>query len=158
ACFCMCALRVSLISVSAVIISGSKTVSTVTSAPIRLAKATPCWTALPASSDPSVGIRIWVYIRLSSIYRSVLRCICKKENSLFGAIAHDKAGGLSLDRPGRREAVQHWCNTKLGQIVLCASCANSTGSSTLNSLRIMRHAVAAHKVEHRGEGITGYAG
>ena len=32
------------------------------SAPIRLAKAMPCWIAFPASSDPSVGIRMLVYI------------------------------------------------------------------------------------------------
>src|ERR1700739_790561 len=34
-------------------------------APIRLAKAMPCWTAFPASSEPSVGIRMLVYIALS---------------------------------------------------------------------------------------------
>ena len=44
------------------VMGGGKTVSMETLAPIRLAKATPCWTAFPASSDPSVGIRIWVYI------------------------------------------------------------------------------------------------
>jgi hypothetical protein len=38
------------------------TVSTVTLAPIQLAKAIPCRTAFPASSDPSVAIRILVYI------------------------------------------------------------------------------------------------
>jgi hypothetical protein len=27
----------------------------------------PCWTAFPASSDPSVGISMLVYIALSSI-------------------------------------------------------------------------------------------
>src|SRR5208282_1239692 len=27
----------------------------------------PCWTAFPASSDPSVGIRMWVYIVLSLV-------------------------------------------------------------------------------------------
>src|SRR5215472_13157418 len=35
--------------------SGGKTARMVILAPIRLAKATPCWTAFPASSDPSVG-------------------------------------------------------------------------------------------------------
>jgi hypothetical protein len=41
--------------------------STVTLALIRLAKAIPCWTALPASADPSVGIRMLVYIAFSLI-------------------------------------------------------------------------------------------
>jgi len=30
-----------------------------------LGQGTPCWTAVPASFDPSVGIRIWVYIASS---------------------------------------------------------------------------------------------
>ena len=45
---------------------GARTVSAVTFAPIRLASAMPCRTALPASSDPSVGIRMLVYIAVSS--------------------------------------------------------------------------------------------
>jgi hypothetical protein len=36
----------------------------VTLAPIRLARATPCWTAFEENSDPSVGIRMLVYIAL----------------------------------------------------------------------------------------------
>jgi hypothetical protein len=35
-------------------------------APIRLAKAMPSWTSFPGNSDPSVGIRMWVYIVPSS--------------------------------------------------------------------------------------------
>jgi hypothetical protein len=42
-------------------------VSAVVLAPIRLAKAMPCWTAFPAGSDPSIGIRILVYIILSFV-------------------------------------------------------------------------------------------
>ena len=34
----------------------------VTLAPIRLANAIPCWTAFAASYDPSVGIKILVYM------------------------------------------------------------------------------------------------
>jgi hypothetical protein len=36
-------------------------------APIRLAKAMPCWTAFSASSEPSVGIKMLVYIALSFV-------------------------------------------------------------------------------------------
>jgi hypothetical protein len=35
---------------------GGKTVNTVTLAPIRLAKAMPCWTAFSASSDPRIRV------------------------------------------------------------------------------------------------------
>ena len=48
--------------------NGSKTVSAVTFAPIRLAKAMPCSTAFPASSDPSVGMRMLVYIDASWLF------------------------------------------------------------------------------------------
>jgi hypothetical protein len=43
------------------------TVSTVTLAPILLAKAILCWTALLASFEPAVGIRMFAYIALSLI-------------------------------------------------------------------------------------------
>ena len=46
--------------------NGLVTVTAVILAPISLAKATPCSTALAARSDPSVGIKIFLNIEFSS--------------------------------------------------------------------------------------------
>ena len=58
----------SIICVSAVKTwKGAVTVSTVVLAPIRLASEMPCWTALPARSEPSVGISTLVYMTVSFV-------------------------------------------------------------------------------------------
>src|SRR5262245_39368117 len=68
----------------------ASTVNAVTFAPTALARANPCRTALPASSEPSVGIKIWRYMPSSQSRPCHHTCSILSESF---SIYRDKVGG-----------------------------------------------------------------